>query len=256
MKLRIRFIGALCFTLGLAGPVPALEIAWYQQREAGQVAGELRLRNLTDAPLTITTPGWDLEYGIVRIGPVAIVTLTSRPGGSDAAGPLVVVASQGSHRLRATFPLHGMSNGIRSAPDRATPASTRTAPGPSTAATTPVRPKWSGSAAGSARAAPERLPVCPVLALQPGSLRANVERLLAACGARLGAWHTSADPDHLLDWRVAEPQLLSRRNTDGLAGLLAQLAERFQLSGMPDPAHSDTIDIFWTRDGRDHGGTE
>ncbi len=256
MKLRIRFPGFLCLAFGLAGPVPALEIAWYQQREAGQVAGELRLRNLTDAPLTIATPGWDLEYGIVRVGSVATVTLTGRPGGSDAAGPLVVVASQGSHRLRATFPLHGMRIGNRSAPDRASPERTLIAPGPSTSAATPSRPKPSGAVSETAQTTPERPAVCPVLALQPGSLRANVERLLAACGARLGAWHTSSDPDHLLDWRVAEPQVLSRRNADGLAGLLAQLAERFRLSGMPDPAHPDTIDIFRTRSDRPHGGTE
>lgn len=90
-------------------PASAIEFAWYQQRAPGNASGEMRLENLVEGALEIDTPGLRMEYGILRIGDVAIVTLaeTSGPSTKDVQHrELVVVASQGDRpKTRVSFQL-------------------------------------------------------------------------------------------------------------------------------------------------------
>lgn len=86
--------------------------------------------------------------------------------------------------------------------------------------------------------------VCPVIAIRPGSLKSNIERLLSECGARMGDWITGGeDRKYLKDWIVREPRVLADRNRAGLHGLLELLYAEYRLQGLPSPDAS-AIDIY------------
>ena len=85
-------------------------------------------------------------------------------------------------------------------------------------------------------------PVCPLLALTPGSLMANIERLTAECGYRFGIWHPG-DSQDLIDWVVKATRLLE--NSQGAAGLLDMLKEDYGLLGVMGGKGSDRyIDYY------------
>ena len=90
-------------------------------------------------------------------------------------------------------------------------------------------------------------PVCPVLAIRPpGTLRENVSRLLMECGTAPGGWYTAgSDEDSFVDWKIADPLVLSADNQNGLQGLLELLYAHFGLQGLPSPGQS-AIDIYST----------
>ena len=93
-------------------------------------------------------------------------------------------------------------------------------------------------------------PVCPVLAIRPGTLRENVNRLLVECDARPGGWYTSgSNEESIVDWKVRDPLVLSADNPDGLQGLLELLYAHFGLQGLPSPDQA-SIDIYST--GQNH----
>ena len=257
--------------LPMAMPVPlvAMEFSWYQQRAAGHVSGELRLKNLAMEDLRISTPGRFLEYGIVRLGDRALVTLDEPIGsGRGQIGKteeLLVVATQGARSVQARFRLTAAPDshqavqpdpGPVSTPDPAISTSRSQIPGILPAAAAPA-PAPNGNFRGESTGLPDaagigpvpsaRHAVCRVLLLRQGTLRENVGRLVRECGARLGRWHTSSSPEWLVDWKVPAPELLTRRNTHGLAGLLDLLEKRFQLAGVPDVDRPDVIDFYRLR---------
>lgn len=87
-------------------------------------------------------------------------------------------------------------------------------------------------------------PVCQTLAIHPGTLRMNVERLLDECGAEMGRWITpGSSSEYLVDWKIRDPVILARENQAGLQGLLELLHERYQLLGLPNPGTAG-IDIY------------
>lgn len=272
--------------LPMAMPVPlvAMEFSWYQQRAAGDVSGELRLKNLAMEDLRIFTPGRFLEYGIVRLGDRALVTLDepigSGRGQIGKTDELLVVATQGARSVQARFRLTAAPSHIQAAPDSSRssepdshqavqpdpgPVSTpdpaistsrSQIPGILPAAAAPA-PAPNGNIQGESTGLPDtagigpvssaRHAVCRVLLLRQGTLRENVGRLVRECGARLGRWHTSSSPEWLVDWKVPAPELLTRRNTHGLAGLLDLLEKRFQLAGVPDVDRPGVIDFYRLR---------
>ena len=88
--------------------------------------------------------------------------------------------------------------------------------------------------------------VCPVIAIRPGSLKTNIERLLGDCGARMGDWITGGeDGKTLKDWIVRDPRILAGENREGLAGLLDILYAEYRLQGLPS-ADAAAIDIYRT----------
>ena len=72
-------------------------------------------------------------------------------------------------------------------------------------------------------------PVCPNLIVRKGSLMANVKRLTAHCGHRLGTWYPG-DSEDLVDWIVNRERYTE--NSEGVAGLLAMLAKEYNLTGV------------------------
>ena len=70
---------------------------------------------------------------------------------------------------------------------------------------------------------------CPELVIRAGSLRANIERLTAHCGHRLGIWYPG-DSQDLVDWVVEVGRRLE--NNKGAAGLLDMLKEDYRLLGV------------------------
>lgn len=57
----------------------------------------------------------------------------------------------------------------------------------------------------------------------------------------------SSSPEWLVDWKVPAPELLTRSNAHGLAGLLDLFEMRFQLAGVPDVDRPDVIDFYRLR---------
>lgn len=89
---------------------------------------------------------------------------------------------------------------------------------------------------------------CPVIAVQQGSLRENVARLVDECGYTFGAWHIgSGDPDWLVDWIVDTPRIIEIDNRQGAAGLLEILANHYRLRGVPAAGDPETIDFYKER---------
>ena len=85
-------------------------------------------------------------------------------------------------------------------------------------------------------------PVCPYLIVREGSLMANVKRLTAHCGHRLGTWYPGNSQD-LVDWVVEVTRLLE--NNQGAAGLLNILKEDYGLLGVMRSEGSDRyIDYY------------
>ena len=77
---------------------------------------------------------------------------------------------------------------------------------------------------------PEKIePVCPHLIVREGSLMANVKRLTAHCGHRLGIWYPGNSED-LVDWIVNRERYTE--NSEGITGLLAMLAKEYNLTGV------------------------
>ena len=77
---------------------------------------------------------------------------------------------------------------------------------------------------------PEKIgPVCPHLIVREGSLMANVKRLTAHCGHRMGIWYPGDSKD-LVDWIVNRERYTE--NSEGVAGLLAMLAKEYNLTGV------------------------
>ena len=77
---------------------------------------------------------------------------------------------------------------------------------------------------------PEKIePVCPYLIVREGSLMANVKRLTAHCGHRLGTWYPGNSQD-LVDWVVNRERFTE--NSEGITGLLAMLAKEYNLTGV------------------------
>ena len=72
-------------------------------------------------------------------------------------------------------------------------------------------------------------PVCPHLVVRKGSLMANVKRLTAHCGHRLGTWYPG-DSEKLVDWIVKRDK--HTKNSEGVTGLLALLEAQYQLTGV------------------------
>ena len=85
-------------------------------------------------------------------------------------------------------------------------------------------------------------PVCPNLIVREGSLMANVKRLTAHCGHRLGTWYPGNSED-LVDWVVETGRLLE--NNQGAAGLLDMLKQDYGLLGVMRSNGSDRyIDYY------------
>ena len=85
-------------------------------------------------------------------------------------------------------------------------------------------------------------PVCPYLIVREGSLMANVKRLTAHCGYRLGIWYPGNSED-LVDWVVEVTRLLE--NNQGAAGLLDMLKQDYGLLGVMRSEGSDRyIDYY------------
>ena len=85
-------------------------------------------------------------------------------------------------------------------------------------------------------------PVCPYLIVRKGSLMANVKRLTAHCGHRLGTWYPGNSQD-LVDWVVEVTRLLE--NNQGAAGLLDMLKQDYGLLGVMRSNGSDRyIDYY------------
>lgn len=105
-----------------------------------------------------------------------------------------------------------------------------------------------GAAGGPGKAvsvdAPTPVGPCRVIAMQQGSLRANVERLVGECGFAFGAWHIGNDPDWIVDWIVDEPRIIEIENQRGVAGLLEMLADNYSLHGVHVPGDPGTIDFY------------
>ncbi len=265
--------------LALAFPLPAatIEVVWYQQRVPGSASGEMRLEGLAEGDLVIETPGRRMEFGILRIGDVAIVNLAEpagQPPRQAHARELVVVARQGGANTRAIFQLAMPApNSVATLPEVPVPASpapsgvVRPVPVPgSISSPVPVPAPSAARAdhpvpAGGRLPAPERtsrpgpvklasldpkpaLLTCPVIAIRPGSLRTNIERLLGECGAHMGDWITGGeDGKTLKDWIVRDPRILAGENRKGLAGLLDILYAEYRLQGLPS-ADAAAIDIY------------
>ena len=96
---------------------------------------------------------------------------------------------------------------------------------------------------GSETTGPETTgPVCPYLIVREGSLMANVKRLTAHCGHRLGTWYPGNSQD-LVDWVVETVRLLE--NNQGAAGLLNMLKQDYGLLGVMRSEGSDRyIDYY------------
>ena len=90
---------------------------------------------------------------------------------------------------------------------------------------------------------PEKIePVCPYLIVREGSLMANVKRLTAHCGHRLGTWYPGNSQD-LVDWVVETGRLLE--NNQGAEGLLDMLKQDYGLLGVMRSEGSDRyIDYY------------
>ena len=247
----------------------ALEFSWYEQRAPGDASGEIRLEGLGEEDLRIDTPGRRMEIGIVRTGDVAIVNLAEPAGSSapegDARQDLVVVVTQGTANARAIYQLvmpaqeepKPPAAAASSPPDPAGPEipvveqqqaaadvalQVPNGPAPSKIAPVPQVPAVASLEPGPSKSAGPL--VCPVIAIRPGSLKSNIERLLVECGTRLGEWITGGeDRKYLKDWIVREPRVLAERNREGLHGLIELLYAEYRLQGLPSPDAS-AIDIY------------
>lgn len=254
------FLGMILFNASCSAQ--ALEIAWFEQRNPGSAEGELRIANLGDGDLDIRTPGHDLEVGIARYGNRAVVTLSQRrsampempDGKHQHPKNLTVTARQGQESVRADFwiampapakqpdassakPAEAMINFKQPDKKALTVLSASAHAGAAATAAKPV--------AGNAPAAEPVDNSCPVLAVKPGSLKNNVNRLINLCGAYMGEWITPGEqPGFYTDWIVRDPVVLTDSNTRGLGGLLAQLEQRYGLKGVRHPRLPHTFDIY------------
>lgn len=265
----------------------AMEISWYEQRSPGHAAGEVRISDLAEGEFEFETPGRDLEVGIARHGDIAVVILDDRGRPAKQGRLLLVArqggrTAQATYPLAMPTQVipavteqaavnagSGISVASRPAPEKG-PAG-RIGQRPKTAAK-PLQPASASADSGTGAvqengtvlaeasgtavlpAASNRSPDsssgianCRVIILRPGSLRQNLERLVRECGARLGRWHMSSSPEWLVDWKVPAPELLTRSNAHGLAGLLDLFEMRFQLAGVPDVDRPDVIDFYRLR---------
>ncbi|MYG68392.1 MAG: hypothetical protein F4206_16925 [Gammaproteobacteria bacterium] len=233
-------------------PAEAIEISWYEQEEPGHADGEIRLTGLGFGDLVVTTPSRRLETAIMRLGDVAVVRLSESAGAESQAGDLMVVATQGTRTVRASFPL-------------AMPVSSdvgkRPVPGANTAnAISPEEVRQAPRSAGSPVAdEPDQVvpvtvvvapmdnsnpdsgasPVCSLLVVTPGSLYATVARLLAECGHELGNWDPGNE-ETIVDFDVSGMQTVE--NDAGIKGLLGLLHE-YGLVGVVRPG-TDMVDIY------------
>lgn len=120
MNISRKRLWAAVLALMVSAPAAAVSIAWYEQRAAGNASGEIRLEDLSEGELRIDIPGRSIEFGIVRTGDVAIVTLAD-PGQVSRDGKsqdLVVVASQVDVTTRVSFPLAMPAQTKLAGPDR------------------------------------------------------------------------------------------------------------------------------------------
>ena len=269
MNRSLTHLTAAALALAMSSPAVAVEIEWYEQSAPGQVDGQVRLSGLAEGELEFDTPGRRLEIGIMRIDDVAVVILadpSGRAGKSSAPGNLVVVASQGSKSVHASFPLampaqanpagpkkvaadvgsgRSTTTGLSLVTDSSVPADQL----PETAAK-PVRPPAPVILPTASNPLPDPAAGgadCRVLLLRPGSLRLNVQRLVRECGARMGRWNTAESAEWLVDWKVPADELLHRNNGNGLEGLLDLLEARYRLAGVADTASPGVIHFYRLR---------
>lgn len=266
----------------LSTTTAAIDIEWYEQRAPGRATGEVRLANLGTGEINITTPGRRMEFGIVRYGDVAVVMLSETAGKKPASSvDLVVVATQDGQVVRQSFALE-MPAAVTPAgaeqPPRPLAAETAVAvptesspvqasvrvPEPSAAVNLQVRPEVqvgtrepetalpATAAATPVALANQQPPIavqptatCRIIAIRPGSLRKNVQRLLGECGARMGEWVMPGGDEWSIDWKVHDPRILTEQNLAGLTGLLELLHADYRLQGLPNPSTA-AIDIYMT----------
>ena len=236
-------------------PAGAIEINWYEQEEPGHADGEIRLTGLGVGDLDVTTPGRRLETAIKRLGDMAVVRLSESTGAETKAGDLVVVVTQGTRKVQASFPLAmpASSNaGKRPVTGASTanvysPDEVQQAPRP---AVSPVADEPDQAVAAVAMAAPTdnwnpelaTSPVCSLLVVTPGSLYATVARLLAECGHELGNWNPGNE-ETIVDFEVSGRRVVE--NDTGIDGLIELLRE-YGLVGIVRPGVSESrvVDIY------------
>ena len=241
------FALAMMFTV----PAGAIEISWYEQEEPGHADGEIRLTGLGDGDLVVDIPGRRLEMGIKRLGDVAVVRLSERAGTGSKAGDLVVVATQGTRTVRASFPLAmpvSSDKGKRPVSDAGTaqtafPDEVQQAP---RSAGSPVTVEPDQVVAAALVAPTDNSnsdsgvsPVCSLLVVTPGSLYATVARLLAECGHELGNWNPGNE-ETIVDFEVFGRRVVV--NDAGIDGLLEVFRE-YGLIGVVRPS-TDIVDIY------------
>lgn len=242
---------AMMFTV----PAGAIEISWYEQKEPGHANGEIRLTGLGDGDLVVDTPGRRLEIGIKRLGDVAVVRLSERSGTVSKAGELVVVATQGTRTVRASFPLAmpvSPDDGKRpvSGAGTANAASPNEVQHTPQSAGSPVTDESDQVVAAAALVAPTEnmnpdsgvSPVCSLLVITPGSLYATVARLLAECGHELGNWNPGNE-ETIVDFEVSGTRVVE--NDTGIDGLI-KLLRVYGLVGIVRPGAGEpgVVDIY------------
>lgn len=233
-------------------PAGAIEINWYEQEEPGHADGEIRLTDLGVGDLVVATPGRRLETAIKRLGDMAVVRLSEITGAETKAGDLVVVVTQGTRKVQASFPLAmPVSSNVGKRP--VTGAITSNAYSPDVvqqALRSPVADEPDQAVVAIAMAAPTdnwnpepaTSPVCSLLVVTPGSLYATVARLLAECGHELGNWNPGNE-ETILDFEVSGRRIVE--NDTGIDGLIELLRE-YGLVGIVRPGVSESrvVDIY------------
>lgn len=236
-------------------PVGAIEISWYEQEEPGHADGEIRLTGLGVGDLVVDTPGRRLETAIKRLGDVAVVRFSERTGAESKAGDLVVVATQGTRTVRASFPLAmPVSSDAGKRPVSGTNTTNASSIGEVQqalrSAGKPVTDEPDQAVAAASVVAPTdnsnpesgASPVCSLLVVTQGSLYATVVRLLAECGHELGNWNPGNE-ETIVDFEVSGTRTVD--NDAGIKGLLEVFRE-YGLVGVVRPGTREpgVVDIY------------
>lgn len=249
-----RFLVAMAMVASV--PAAAFEISWYQQDGPGSADGVVRLDGLDAGDLTVTTPGQSLETAIKRLGNAAVVRLSGIAGAVSESVELVVVATQGSESIRASFtlampaavppvvvdqtPQQQAALDLQASPE--VPEGTRK---PETALPTPAAATSVALANQQPSITTQPVETCRIIAIRPGSLKRNVGRLLNECGSRLGKWVMPGSDEWAVDWKVHDPRILTRKNAGGVSGLLELLNRHYRLEAVANRLGS--VDIYRTR---------
>lgn len=87
---------------------------------------------------------------------------------------------------------------------------------------------------------PAPLSSCELVTVHAGSLKANVERLMAHCGLTLGEWGFGGRA-YVADWVVKQPYSVVVE--DGVGGVLQMLRDNYLIDGVVRP-QDQTIDFY------------